>query len=78
MLLGRDQLVNDIKSYISSPSGGSTHPYVLVGFPGAGKSALMAYSAKLATGNANYKVRIKSCKSLKLLSEYLSTKNKTK
>ncbi|ESO84587.1 hypothetical protein LOTGIDRAFT_132036, partial [Lottia gigantea] len=55
VLLGRDDAVNTIKDYIEDTSKNSKM-LLLAGFPGAGKSSLMAYSAKMALQRPDYKV----------------------
>ena len=55
ILLGRDSILQQVNHYITNDD---TSPRILVlaGFPGAGKSALVAYLAKQAAANPNYKV----------------------
>ena len=54
VLLGRDKDVADIMNYIT---GKEQMPLVLVGYPGSGKSALIAYTVKMCLNNKKYKVQ---------------------
>lgn len=55
VLLGREKEVALAMSYIEDNVKEQV-PMVLVGFPGSGKSALMAYTTKLCLNNPKYKV----------------------
>jgi Cdc6-like AAA superfamily ATPase len=56
-LLGREKEVESVMSYVED-SIKEQVPMVLVGFPGSGKSALMAYTTKLCLNNQKYKVQL--------------------
>lgn len=55
LLLGRDSLLKDLESYMD---GDSPVPMILIGFPGAGKSAVMATLARRSLEKNNYHVKI--------------------
>jgi DNA replication protein DnaC len=56
VLLGRDNEVKEIDSYINGTEE-NANVLSLVGFPGSGKSSLMAYSAKEHSKDSAFKVR---------------------
>ncbi|KAL5009468.1 hypothetical protein ScPMuIL_011773 [Solemya velum] len=54
VLLGRDKIISSIKDYLKTDATKSV-PLALIGSAGAGKSALVAYTAKYCTQQADYK-----------------------
>ncbi|XP_064618016.1 nephrocystin-3-like [Liolophura sinensis] len=54
VLLGRDDILKKVEEYIEGDNSNPT-PLVLVGSPGAGKSAVVAFCAKDITSKSKYK-----------------------
>jgi len=56
ILLGRDVVLKKIERYLTDQSKSPT-PLVLVGYPGAGKSAVVAHVARVASNDSSCKVQ---------------------